>query len=99
KIGGEMVSLVKIEDVLEKTLPEDVECCVVEVPDSIKGAKIVAVVTANLDEKATLKKMAEHLQQIALPKTFMVSDTLPKMGSGKIDFRTITELARKKLSA
>ena len=99
KIGGEMVSLVKIEDILEKTLPEDVECCVVEVPDSIKGARIVAVVTARLDEKATLKKMAEQLPPIALPKTFLVSETLPKMGSGKIDFRTITELARVKLAA
>ena len=99
KIGGEMVSLVKIEDVLEKTLPEDVECCVVEVPDSVKGAKIVAVVTAQLDEKATLKKMATQLPQIALPKTFLVIENLPKMGSGKIDFRTITELARVKMAA
>ncbi len=99
KIGGEMISLVKIEDVLEKTLPEDVECCVVEIPDSIKGARIVAVVTARLDEKATLKQMAKHLPQIALPKTFLVIESLPKMGSGKIDFRTITEMARDKLSA
>jgi acyl-[acyl-carrier-protein]-phospholipid O-acyltransferase/long-chain-fatty-acid--[acyl-carrier-protein] ligase len=99
KIGGEMISLVKIEDVLEKFLPEDAECCVVEIPDAIKGARIVAVVTIQLDEKAVLKKMAEQLPQIALPKTFMVSETLPKMGSGKIDFRTITEFARKKMSA
>ncbi len=99
KIGGEMVSLVKIEDVLEKTLPEDVECCVVEIPDSIKGARIVAVVTAQLDEKATLKQMAKHLTQIALPKTFLIIENLPKMGSGKIDFRSITELARTKLSS
>jgi len=99
KIGGEMVSLVKIEDVLEKTLPEDIECCVVEIPDAIKGAKIVAVVTTQLNEKATLKQMAKSLPQIALPKTFLVIENLPKMGSGKIDFRSITELAREKLSA
>jgi len=71
---------------------------VVEIPDSIKGARIVAVVTARLDEKATLKQMAKHLPQIALPKTFLVSESLPKMGSGKIDFRAITEMARDKLS-
>jgi len=45
KIGGEMVSLVKVEDVLEKFLPENVACSVVEVPDALKGVKIVAVVT------------------------------------------------------
>jgi len=92
-----MVSLVKIEDVLEKFLPEDSHCCVVEIPDAIKGAKIVAVITAAVDEKAVLKKMAEHLPTIALPKVFLVCETLPKMGSGKIDFRTITEMAEGQL--
>lgn len=98
KIGGEMVSLVKIEDILEKLLPEDTQCCVVEIPDAIKGAKIVAVVTAQLDEKAILKQMAKYLPPIALPKIFLVWETLPKMGSGKIDFRTISEMAKEQLT-
>ena len=98
KIGGEMVSLVKIEDILEKFLPEDSHCCVVEIPDAIKGARIVAVVTTPLDEKAVLKQMANHLPPISLPKIFLVWENLPKMGSGKIDFRTISEMAREQLS-
>ncbi len=98
KIGGEMVSLVKIEDVLEKFLPEDSHCCVVEIPDAIKGARIVAVVTTPLDEKAVLKQMASALPPIALPKIFLVWESLPKMGSGKIDFRTISEMAREQLT-
>jgi acyl-[acyl-carrier-protein]-phospholipid O-acyltransferase/long-chain-fatty-acid--[acyl-carrier-protein] ligase len=98
KIGGEMVSLVKIEDVLEKFLPEDSHCCVVEIPDAIKGARIVAVVTTPLDEKTVLKRMGEYLPSIALPKIFLVWETLPKMGSGKIDFRKISEMAREQLT-
>jgi acyl-[acyl-carrier-protein]-phospholipid O-acyltransferase/long-chain-fatty-acid--[acyl-carrier-protein] ligase len=98
KIGGEMVSLVKIEDVLEKFLPEDSHCCVVETPDAIKGARIVAVVTTPLDEKTVLKRMGEYLPTIALPKIFLVWETLPKMGSGKIDFRKISEMAREQLT-
>ncbi|MFT5701587.1 MAG: acyl-[acyl-carrier-protein]-phospholipid O-acyltransferase [Desulforhopalus sp.] len=98
KIGGEMVSLVKIEDVLEKFLPEESHCCVVEIPDAKKGARIVAVVTTPLDEKAILKQMAQTLSPIALPKIFLVWETLPKMGSGKIDFRTISEMAREQLT-
>lgn len=98
KIGGEMVSLVKIEDILEKFLPADAHCCVVEIPDAMKGARIVAVVTTPLDEKAIFKNMGRHLPPIALPKIFLVWETLPKMGSGKIDFRTISELAREQLS-
>ncbi|MFW2368205.1 MAG: AMP-binding protein [Desulforhopalus sp.] len=98
KIGGEMVSLVKIEDILEKFLPEDSHCCVVEIPDAVKGAKIVAVLTNPIDEKAVLKQMAEYLPPIALPKIFLVWETLPKMGSGKIDFRSISDMAREQLT-
>jgi len=94
KIGGEMVSLIRVENVLEKLLPEDVACCVVEVPDSVRGAKIVVAITQKIDEKAILKKMAEELPNIALPKHFVVLEELPKMGSGKIDFRRITDLVR-----
>jgi len=94
KIGGEMVSLIRVENVLERLLPNDIACCVVEVPDSVRGAKIVAAVTQKIDEKAILKKMAEELPNIALPKSFVVFEELPKMGSGKLDFRRITEMVR-----
>lgn len=98
KIGGEMVSLVKIEDVLEKLLPDDALCSVVEVPDAVKGARIVAVTTVELERKAIMKQLAEQLPAIAIPKTFLVMENLPKMGSGKIDFKTITEMAREELT-
>lgn len=98
KVGGEMVSLVKIEDTLEKLLPEEAHCSVVEIPDAMKGARIVAVTTVPVDQKTIIKQMAEHLPAIALPKTFLIMENLPKMGSGKIDFRTITEMAREELA-
>lgn len=94
KIGGEMISLVKVEDVLERFLPKDVSCCVVEIPDAFKGAKIVAAVTRKIDEKDVLKKMSEYLPNIALPKQFLVIEDLPKMGSGKIDFRGVTDIVQ-----
>lgn len=94
KIGGEMISLIRVEGALEKCLPADNECCVVEVPDAIRGAKIVAVTTQPIDEKAVLKQLGVSLPNIALPKQFIVMEELPKMGSGKIDFRSITERAK-----
>ncbi|OGU74209.1 MAG: AAS bifunctional protein [Ignavibacteria bacterium RIFCSPLOWO2_02_FULL_55_14] len=97
KIGGEMVSLVKVEDVLEKLLPEGTACCVVEVPDHLKGAKIVAAVTRRIDERDVTKKMSSSLPNIALPKQFVVIEELPKMGSGKIDFRKVTEMVRERM--
>lgn len=94
KIGGEMISLIKVEDVLEKLLPPETKVCVVEIPDQTKGAKIVAAITHPIDEKEVLKKMSEQLPNIALPKQFVVIPDLPQMGSGKIDFRSTTNMVR-----
>ncbi|MBW2483923.1 MAG: AMP-binding protein [Deltaproteobacteria bacterium] len=98
KIGGEMVSLIRVENILEKFLPNNVICCVVDVPDAIKGARIVAAVTEPIEEKKITKKMAAELPKIALPKMFTVIEELPKMGSGKIDFRTVTSMVKNKLN-
>jgi len=97
KIGGEMVSLVRTETVLEEFLPDGVDCCVVEIPDAIKGARIVVAITEQVKEKEILKNMAKKLPAIALPKKFVVMESLPKMGSGKIDFRTVTDLVKEAL--
>jgi len=97
KVGGEMISLVKVEEELEKILPKNVECCVVEVPDEIKGAKIAVAVTEKLDEKKILKNLSKNLPNIAMPKYFIVIEELPKMGSGKIDFRQVTEMVKERL--
>jgi acyl-[acyl-carrier-protein]-phospholipid O-acyltransferase/long-chain-fatty-acid--[acyl-carrier-protein] ligase len=94
KVGGEMVSLVKVEDVLERALPAGVLCSVVEVPDPFRGSKIVAVVTASVDEREVLRQMSGELPNIALPRQFVVVPELPRMSSGKIDFRTLTESVR-----
>ncbi|HBT97448.1 MAG TPA: bifunctional acyl-ACP--phospholipid O-acyltransferase/long-chain-fatty-acid--ACP ligase [Desulfobulbaceae bacterium] len=98
KIGGEMISMVRIENALEKLLPEDMECCVVEVPDAIKGAKIVAVITAPIEEKAITKQLATQLSPIAIPKIFLVREKMPKTGNGKVDFQALTEIAREELA-
>lgn len=98
KIGGEMVSLVKVESVLVEILPTNVDCCVVEVPDFLKGARIVATVTQEIDEKKILTELAKKLSTIELPKQFLVLEELPKMGSGKVDFRSVTEMVKAKLS-
>jgi acyl-[acyl-carrier-protein]-phospholipid O-acyltransferase/long-chain-fatty-acid--[acyl-carrier-protein] ligase len=92
KIGGEMVSLVQVENVMEKHLPEGVSCCIVEIPDEIKGATIVAAVTKEINKVAILRKMGEDLPNIALPRQFFVIEELPMMSTGKIDFRSVNEL-------
>lgn len=96
KIGGEMVSLVKSECALEDLLPDGVSCCVVDVPDPKKGARLIAAITEKVDEKELRKKLGKELPPINVPSQFMVFEELPKMGSGKVDFRTITDMVRQR---
>jgi len=98
KIGGEMVSLVKVENTLEQFLPDGVYCCVVEISDETKGAAIVATVTQKVNKAEILKKMSGELPNIALPRKFLVIDELPMMGTGKIDFRSVAQIVVEKLS-
>lgn len=94
KVGGEMVSLVKVENVMEQHLPEGIHCCIVEIPDEVKGASIVAAVTTEINKADLLKKMGEELPNIALPRQFFVMEDLPMMSTGKIDFRSVTEMVQ-----
>ena len=94
KVAGEMVSLVQVEDVLERTLPPGVLGAAVEVPDASRGSRVVAAVTEAVDERATLGAMAESLPRIALPKAFVVIPEMPRMPSGKTDYRALTATVR-----
>jgi acyl-[acyl-carrier-protein]-phospholipid O-acyltransferase/long-chain-fatty-acid--[acyl-carrier-protein] ligase len=99
KVGGEMVSLVKVENILEKLLPSGVSCCVVEVSDEKKGSYIVATVSREVNKTHILREMLNDLPIIALPRQFIVIEELPMMSTGKIDFRTVTRMVQEILSA
>lgn len=97
KIGGEMVSLVRVESVLETILPEETLCCVVDVPNLKKGAEIVAVVTTKEIEVKQIKKyMKRELPSLMTPKEYYVVDELPLMASGKVNFREVEKFIREK---
>ena len=98
KIGGEMVSLVQVESVLELLLPEGTECCVVEIPDARKGANLAVAVTAEISQKEMISLLAKKLPPVAVPRQFVVLEELPKMGSGKVDFRTTTVMVQDMLA-
>lgn len=94
KIGGEMISLVMVEETLNEITPDDIECCAVELPDSKRGSRIVAATTKDIDQSDIQKKLANELPNLALPKAYVVVPEFPRMGSGKTDFRTLTEKVR-----
>jgi acyl-[acyl-carrier-protein]-phospholipid O-acyltransferase/long-chain-fatty-acid--[acyl-carrier-protein] ligase len=98
KVGGEMVSLVKVENILEKLLTRGVSCCVVEISDEKKGSYIVATVSKEVNKTEMLRKMLKELPIIALPRQFIVIKELPMMSTGKIDFRRVTRMVQEILS-
>ena len=100
KIGGEMISLVRVEEILEKHLPEEVICCVVDVPDMEKGSEIVAALTTQkVDFRKIQQDMAKELPGIAIPKEYYVIENIPMMGNGKVDFRSVERICRERRKA
>jgi acyl-[acyl-carrier-protein]-phospholipid O-acyltransferase / long-chain-fatty-acid--[acyl-carrier-protein] ligase len=98
KIGGEMVSLIRVENTLEKFLPAGASCCVVDVKDEVKGASIIATVTIEVNKTDILKKMGAELPNIALPKQFIVIKEFPMMATGKIDFRSVAKIVQETIN-
>ena len=95
KVGGEMVSLVKVEELLTKQLPEDIICCVVDIPNAVKGADVVAAVAnGNFDMNKIKKELQKSLPAIAIPKKFFVIENIPMMASGKVNFREVEKICR-----
>ena len=94
KIGGEMVSLVKTESHISTIINNKIECCVVDIPDNVKGASLVAVLTDDINKEELIKDLGKDLPQIAIPKKYVVLKDMPKMGSGKIDFRSVEKIIR-----
>lgn len=97
KIGGEMVSLPAVENALQEVLGPEVECCVIALPDPHRGARLAVALARAADTKRLLARLGERLPALAMPREFFVLDELPKMGSGKIDFRRTTELVLERI--
>lgn len=98
KIGGEMVPHLKVEDKLHE-LAETTEqsFAVTGVPDDKKGERLVVLHTVPDEKlKACLEKLAQaDLPNLWIPRPnqFFRVDSLPYLGTGKLDLRKVRELA------
>ena len=94
--GGENIYPAEVEAVLVAH-PEIEQCCVVAVPDEIKGMKPVAFVVttpgAELDEAAVKKFALQSAPAYQHPRMVMFMDDLPLAGPGKIDRAGLTRQA------
>ncbi|MBR1778217.1 MAG: MFS transporter [Alphaproteobacteria bacterium] len=94
KIGGEMVSLTAIEQLLSKLYPDAVQG-LVSVPDPKKGEKLVLITTkkdADLSEiRAYIKD--QGFNELGSPAKFIYVKEPPVLGTGKFDYVTALKIA------
>ncbi|QEG35327.1 acyl-[ACP]--phospholipid O-acyltransferase [Bythopirellula goksoeyrii] len=103
KIGGEMVPHINIEEAIQGLVqtPEDevVKAVVTAVPDERKGERLIVVHT-KLDH--TPQDICDHLAKLGLPNlwlpstnSFLEVEQIPVLGTGKLDLKGLSDLAKK----
>jgi acyl-[acyl-carrier-protein]-phospholipid O-acyltransferase/long-chain-fatty-acid--[acyl-carrier-protein] ligase len=97
KIGGEMVPHIKIEEAILQVLNLTEQVCVVAaVPDDKRGERIIVLHTVDLDAAMVVDGLrAGGLPNLWIPATdaFHKIETIPLLGSGKLDLGAIKRLA------
>lgn len=97
KIGGEMIPHGVIEDELHNRLEQPQVLAVTAVPDEKKGEKLVVVYTKDATNAETLQRF---MSESALPNLwkpgrdcYVEVESLPVLGTGKLDLKGLREIA------
>jgi acyl-[acyl-carrier-protein]-phospholipid O-acyltransferase/long-chain-fatty-acid--[acyl-carrier-protein] ligase len=95
KIGGEMVSLGSCEEQISTCLATDIEISATNLPDTKKGEKVVLLFSGEI-EAETLKQtlIKAKINPLYLPSAYHKVESLPKLGTGKADFKGVKKLAQ-----
>jgi len=94
KIGGEMVSLGLVEEEISKLVDENSQIAITAIPDSKKGEKIVLLLEGEKDLEELKGQIKElGLNPLYIPSGYYKVDNIPKLGTGKSDFKGIKRLA------
>lgn len=96
KIAGEMVALETAERVFRETYA-DFQHAAVTREDQSKGEAIVVYTTCDETDRRTLTQTARTLgiPELAISRDVRYIRELPRLGSGKINYRELTEMANK----
>ena len=100
KIGGEMVPHIRIEEAIRNLLQldeDDLRLAVAAVPDEKKGERLVVLHTGlPLGGEELCRRLAQSgLPPIWIPSpdSFRQVETIPVLGTGKLDLKRMKELA------
>ena len=94
KIAGEMISLSQIEEFPKKLWPENTSV-VCSIKDEDKGEALILLTDNEHAELSELKIFMQNtgLTNLYLPKKLKVISEFPILGSGKLDFKKLQEIA------
>ncbi len=94
KIGGEMVSLSMVEQLISQCW-RDEQHAVLSIADHVKGEQLVLLTTRdNTQRKALRVFFKEHAySELYIPKKIISIDKLPLSGSGKMDYQQAKAIA------
>jgi acyl-[acyl-carrier-protein]-phospholipid O-acyltransferase/long-chain-fatty-acid--[acyl-carrier-protein] ligase len=98
KIGGEMVPHVTIEqkiaDVFQLDQNERPKIAVTAIPDQSKGEALVLLTTETIaGEELRARLLDAGLPNLWVPKVIQRVESIPLLGSGKLDLKGCRELA------
>ncbi len=96
KIGGEMVSLLSVEKVIEQKWPGFIYGAV-NIPDPKKGEQIVLITTCkDITKDGMISAFkAAGVTELGIPSKVITTDEPPLLGTGKFDYVTAKEMALK----
>ena len=102
KIGGEMVPHIRVEEAINGILG-DQACVVTALPDEQRGERLVVFYT---NKDIAPDELWSRLSQTNLPKlwipkreSFYYIETIPTLGTGKVDLRQVKKIALEKAAA
>lgn len=96
KIGGEMISLGAVEQMIQALIQQpEVECVAVNLPDAKKGEQVILLITASISlEELRQQLLAINTNPLMIPAHIFQVENVPKLGSGKTDFANAKKLAQ-----
>ncbi|MEM9263616.1 MAG: AMP-binding protein, partial [Pseudomonadota bacterium] len=94
KIGGEMVSLAVVENCATAVWPDNMHAATI-IADKRKGEQIVLVTDKKEHDRSLLLAWAQShgVPEIAVPKKIVLVDEVPVLGTGKLNYVAIKQLA------
>jgi acyl-[acyl-carrier-protein]-phospholipid O-acyltransferase/long-chain-fatty-acid--[acyl-carrier-protein] ligase len=94
KVGGEMISLAAVENIVSELWPGHTHA-VVNLPDARKGERLVLVTDFQDAQRDALMAYARSngISEISIPRSIVKVARVPLLGSGKMDYVGIKALA------